>query len=346
MAEALSARAMRKEPTGAGRRYYGESLVDLAYEMLRPTGHVRGLDPRHHGRRILDVALAHGTSDFPLLLGNVLNKMLLPSYESAQPTFRLIAARKQINDFRAQRFLRAGDFPLPLAVGENGEITQGTIGENQETVTALSYGRIFSISRMALVNDDLSAFDQIATSAANRVSDFHNATFFSTCITVGSGLGPTLSDSVVLYNATHANIAATGVLSLTTLGSAREKMMAQTSLNGLKLNILPAFLVVSPASLTLAEQQVATIAPALTSSVNPFAGKLTAVGDANLTGTRFYVIADPARLAQYVYGYIGEVPLRFEVRAGWEVEGIQAKVVTDFACGAIEYRAGVTGAGA
>jgi hypothetical protein len=34
------------------------------------------------------------------------------------------------------------------------------------------------------------------------------------------------------------------------------------------------------------------------------------------------------------------------LRPRFEVEGIDAKVVTDFAVGAIEHRAGVTGAGA
>ena len=35
-----------------------------------------------------------------------LNKMLLPAYELAQPTYRLIAALKTFNDFRPHRFLR------------------------------------------------------------------------------------------------------------------------------------------------------------------------------------------------------------------------------------------------
>ena len=106
-------------------------------------------------------------------------------------------------------------------------------------------------------------------------------------------------------------------------------------------------LLTSPASLTLAETLVATLSPTVATDVNPFAGRLIAVGDANLTGTRFYLLADPARLPQYIYGFLaGEPPLRFEVRAGFEVEGIDAKVVTDFGVGAIESRAGVSGAGA
>ena len=67
----------------------------------------------------------------------------------------MIAAQRQFTDFRAHRFLRSGDFPIPPLVGEAGEITQGTMSESEETVTCLTYGRIFSISRQALFNDDL-----------------------------------------------------------------------------------------------------------------------------------------------------------------------------------------------
>jgi len=123
-------------------------------------------------------------------------------------------------------------------------------------------------------------------------------------------------------------------------------MMAQASLDGMKLNISPSILHVSPASLTLAEQLVAQLTPVQPSDVNPFAGRLTPVGDANLSGTRYYLLADPARLAQYVYGRLDSTgPFRFEVRAGFEVEGVEAKCVTDFGCGAVEFRAGIAGAG-
>jgi hypothetical protein len=348
MTEGLAARAMRKEPSEFGRRYADSTIVECAFECLSRYGHHQGLDVRRHGNRIVQQALAHTTSDFPLLLGNVLNKQLLPMYESAQATFRLIASPREFKDFRPARFLRAGDFPLPLALGEASEIKHGTMGENEELVSLLTFARIFGISRVALVNDDLGAFVTLAQSAATRVSDFHNATFFSTCITAAAGLGPTLLEgSVAVYNAAHGNLTTGGALDVAKIGSGRALMMNQTSIDGLKLNAAPKFLLVSPASLTLAEQLVATIAPAQASDANPFANKLTPIGDANLSGTRFYLLADPSRLAQYIYGSLaGEGPLRVEVRTDFATEGLQVKVVTDFGCGAIEYRAGVSGAGA
>jgi hypothetical protein len=232
-----------------------------------------------------------------------------------------------------------------LQLNESAEIVQGSMSEGRENVSCLTFARIFEISRVALVNDDVGFFSQLPGLAARRVADFHNMHFFSTCILPNSGTGPTMSDNVVVFHSTHANVTAAGALDLTRLAEGRSLMMKQTSLDGLKLNLLPKFLLVSPDSLTLAEQYVAQIQPTQPSEANPFAGRLTPLGDANLTGTRFYLLADPAALAQYVHGYLDGVPLRVETRVPFESESLQVKVVTDLAVGAVEHRAGVTGAG-
>ena len=99
--------------------------------------------------------------------------------------------------------------------------------------------------------------------------------------------------------------------------------------------------------MTAAEQLTATLAPTVQTDVNPFAGRLVAVGDANITGTRFYLIADPARLPTYVYGGLdGQLGPRTKVREGFEIEGIEFKLAIDFAVGAIDFRGCVTGSGA
>ena len=344
MAEGLAARIAHRAPSEVGRRYADASFVELAFETLSWRGYHRGLDVRRNASRI--VQLAHTTSDFPLLLANALNKNLLPSYELAQPTFKQISAVRQFNNFLPHPQLRGGDFPLPLQLGEAGEITQGTMSESRENISVLTFARIFDISRVALVNDDVGFFQQLTALAARRVADFHNAHFFSTSIAAGAGLGPAMADGLTVYHATHSNTASAGALSVTLIGESRAKMMSQTSLDGLKLNLLPRYLLVSPTSLTLAEQYTAELSPQVASEVNPFGGRIIPLGDANLTGTRFYLLADPAVLPQYVHGFLDGVPLRVETRTPFETEGLQVKVVTDFAVGVVEHRAGVTGAGA
>src|SRR5262249_14689353 len=90
MAEGLSARARGVAPAAGGQRYYRATFVECAFDMLKPRGLVRTLDARRNGGRIIELAL-HTQSDFPLLLSNALNKSMLPAYQNANPTYRLLA---------------------------------------------------------------------------------------------------------------------------------------------------------------------------------------------------------------------------------------------------------------
>ena len=70
------------------------------------------------------------------------------------------------------------------------------------------------------------------------------------------------------------------------------------------------------------------------------------IADANLTGKRVYILADPNRLAQYVYGGLGgTIGPRTETRAGFEIDGVEFKMSLDFAVGPIDFRGGVTAKG-
>lgn len=348
MAVALAARAMRKECPEPARQYALSSIAECAFECLSLNGRTRGrnLDARRQPDEVIQLAL-HGTGDFPSLLANVLNKTLMPAYELADPTFRKISAKKTFKDFRPHRFLRAGDFPVPLQVDEHGEFKHGTMSEGSETATLVTYGRILGLSRQLLVNDDLGALQDIGSTAGRRIADFQNSTFFSTLITAGAGLGPALADALTVYHATHLNVIIAGALDNTRLADGVAKMMIQTSIDGLKLNVQPSILLVSPTNFANALTFVATLTPAQASQVNPFAGQLQVIADANLTGTRFYLLASPSVLPQYIWGSLeGQEGPRVETRVGWSVDGVETKVALDYAVAAIEFRGGATGAGA
>jgi hypothetical protein len=352
MAVALAARGTRKRDIPEQARQYASfSIVEMAQECLSFVGRGKGLDRRQDAAQIIELAL-HSNSDFPLLLANALNKILLPMYDQANPTYRQVAAQKTFNDFRAHTFLRAGDFPIPLLVGENGEYQSGTLTETGESVTCYTYGRILGISRQIMINDDTGAFADIATMAGRRAADFENYTFFTNCILAGSEMGPTLSTSNIantVYHANHKNVTAGGAISNTLLGSARALLMAQTSPDGLKLNVPAAIVLCSPTTLTATEQLLTAItAPSSAANVNIFAGRLRAIGDANLgTSTRFYVLAEPSVLPNYVYGFLGGAAgPRTALRDGFRTDGIEFKLSLDFGCGAVDYRGGATGAGA
>lgn len=345
MSESLASRALGSACPEPARAFERKTIAECGYAILEKLGQTRGraLDPL---RSPLDVIkLAMGTTDFPSILANVLNKTLLGAYEAAAPSFTRISQMKQFKDYRPHRFVRAGDFPLPLIVGEGGEITQGAMGESHETITAYKYARILAILWEVLVNDDLNAFTDFGGMVARRIRDNENKLFYDNVIKTGSGLGAAMTDGVAVYNSAHANVNSAGALSNDRLNEAFGLMAAQTSIDGLKINVGPRYVLTSATSHILAKTLLTAIQATQASNVNPWAGIMEPIWDANLSGVRYYVLADPSQGSNYIHGTLNNQPPRFEVRPGFEVEGVQVKVVHDFGCGAVDYRYGVTGAG-
>lgn len=303
-------------------------------------------------QRLADIR-AMSTSDFPLVLSTAANKMMINAYQIAAPTYRLIGARKRFSDFKPHNFLRLGDFPMLLEKTESAEFQYGAMSEANSPVVLGTFGRIIHLTRRVLVNDDLSAFADLPVKAGQRVADFENAQFWA-LLAQNSGAGPTIFEKNMpsgrpLFHTDHANFTSSGtVIDVTNVGVGRAMMRKQTSLDGLKLNIAPRYLVTSPDRETVAQQFTAnTIYPTQDSGVNPFRGQLVPVSDANLSGNAWYLFADPANVETLVYGYLaGAEGPQIAVRDGFVTDGIEMRVFIDFATGGVDFRGAYKNAGA
>ncbi len=358
--EALIARAGRHmptakfEPTERSRGFINMPVLEMFAELARAHGHK--IDRHARGAALWDSLVqlrALSTSDFPLLLANTGNKILVKAYELAGSTYELIGARKLMNDFKPHSFIRGGDFPNLLLKGETGEFKYGSMSEAQNQLTLATYGRVLGISRRMIVNDDLGAFVDLPAKAGRRVADFNNATFWAQ-LALNSGAGPTIFEKNMptgrpLFHSDHANYASSGtIIDVTNVGVGRAAMMNQQSLDSLKLNVMPKYLFVSPDKMTQAEQFCAVnIVAAKDSDSNPFKGRLTPVGDANVTGNAWYLFADPAVLETMVYGFLnGAEGPQIRSEEGFKTDGVEMLVYEDFVAGAIDYRGAYKNAGA
>ena len=124
--------------------------------------------------------------------------------------------------------------------------------------------------------------------------------------------------------------------------------MKQTSLDGLKLNIVPKYLVVSPDKLTEALKATTVITnPQTTSYANVQGALLTPIADANLSGNAWYLQADPGSAATHIYGYLdGASGPQIRTDEPFGVLGMAMQVVLDFGVGAIDYRGSYKNPGA
>jgi hypothetical protein len=325
-----------------GAAYVGRSLMELG----RMTLEVRGVRTDGLNRsRVAGMALGlesrapgmHSTSDFPLILANVANKTLRSAYEDAPGGLILVSRRKSLNDFKPVSRMQLGQGPSLKKVNEAGEFTYGTIGEERETYKLATFGRIFAITRQAIVNDDLSAFEQIPAAFGQASRALERDLLAEPIITNAA-----MADTVALFHADHFNLG-TGELSIAGLSLGRAAMRAQRGTDGRLIDIEPAWIIVPAALETAAEQVVSALQAAKFSDVNPFAGRLKVAVetrlDANSTAA-WYLFAEPGRADTLELGFLdGQDGPFIETRIGFEVDGMEIKCRHDCAAKAIDWRA-------
>ncbi len=334
-------------------RSYGEmGLVEMAAECAGYRGSIR---TARAVNEVLDAAFkrsgygSHTTSDFPAIMLDAMNKRLLARYETAAPAYRRFAAPYMAGDFRFQNVVRAGDFPALQAVGENGEIKGGTFSESRERIKVDPYGVTFNISRVMIINDNLSAIDQVLGSAGIRVSDWENAQAFASLLSA-AGAGPTLlSDNTAVFHANHGNLAGSGsAISVASVGAGRAAMMKQTTLDGIKANFTPMTLLTGPDKSVEAEQLLTSITPATNANAVPDSiRRMSTVSDANISGNAWFLFADPAIAPTWLYAYLeGYQGPRLSSEERFGVQGLGVKLEHDFGVAAIDYRGAYRNAGA
>jgi phage head maturation protease len=342
--EALFTRAAPgHRPSEAARPYIGLSIPEIGRDILRARGMATtGLS----AATVITRALT--TSDFALILGDTANRILRQAYQAAPIGIKQLARQASAKDFRAKMSLMLSEAPTLEKVSEDGEFTHGSLAEAGESYRLETFGRIVSISRQALVNDDLGAFTTLNTRFGVAAAEFE-AMHLLALLESNSGAGPTMADTVALFHASHGNVAASGAApSETTLNAARLAMRKQTGLAGGRISVAPRYILVPAELETATSKLVATITPTTVGDVNAFAGQLTPIVEARLaSATRWYLAADPAQMDGLEYAYLdGELGPQIESRTGFEVDGVQVKVRMDFGAGFIEHRGWYANAGA
>lgn len=326
--------ATEKERTESVRQFRGFSLLDLARQMLEMGGvSTRGLS------RDEIVSRALTTSDYPILLANVVNKVLRRAYEGGPQTWRPLSRQMNASDFKEMSALQFGGNMKLEKVTESGEFKQGKMAEAKESWNVETYGKIVSISRQAIINDDLNGFARVSqlfgAAAANLESDIMWGLITKNV---------KMSDGKAIFDAAHKNLVAVNAgaaPSTTTLSAARLALRKQTGLEAELLNLQMKYLIVPPELETVAEQLMNNrYMPTEQDKINVFASALQIISEARLTDTKaWYMTADPSQIDMLVHSYLdGQEGLYTETRYGFEVDGVQIKVRKDFGGGVMDYR--------
>lgn len=347
--------APRTQLDDNGRQYRGMSLLEIGRDFLEAHGvSTRGLDRMALAQRMLHFRAvgSMGTTDFTSLFANVANKRLRNAYDENAGTYAMWARRApNAPDFKNLSVVNLSGAPDLLQVNEHGEFKYGKMTDGAETYAVLTYGRIVSLTRQAIVNDDLRGFERLVTAFGFAARRLENRTVYSQ-LTANANL----ADGGALFNATavttaggHANLqtGAGSALQFSSLVTARTSMRLQKGLASEELNLAPAYLIV-PATLEQTAYQLTSTqyVPSTKAEVNEFrAGGRTAltpvvepVLDANST-TAWYLASDSAQIDTVEYCYLdgAEGPV-IESEVGFETDGVSYKCRLDFAAKAIDFR--------
>jgi hypothetical protein len=346
-------------PTDPGE-FRGMRLIDLARHALEMRGvSVRGL----HGEALVKRALEYRdagmntTSDFAVLLETAVNKTFLGQYAITPTTWQRWAGKKSVQDFRTATFYRPGSFGVLDSVSEAGEIKHKNIPDGAKAqLTASTKGNIIGITRRAIVNDDLGAFQNLAAGLGQAAAFSVESDAFA-LITANAGLGTTQSDAQPLFHANRSNIGATGAMSVTTWDSAAAIMAVQKDVSAQMILDLKPAVWLGPKGLeaTAKVLNTSTIDPTVSKgqAPNPVNGMVRdVIGTGRLPGTggtttRHYFLADPGLFPVFAVGFIDgqEAPV-ITSQQSFEYDGMQIRILFDYGVAILDYRGAVACAGA
>ncbi|WP_267380523.1 MULTISPECIES: prohead protease/major capsid protein fusion protein [unclassified Sphingomonas] len=362
--DALYARMSGRAPTDQAREFAGMTMVQLAGEMLSRNGvaNAHRMAPNEVlsasawnrvGARagfVQDHARAfaggmHTTSDFPDLLTAAGQRFLLDMFAAAASPLKTVARQRSARDFRQISGLQLSGFGTLVEVPESGEIKSGTFKSRKESYALKTFAKQFSLSRQAIINDDLGAFgDPIRLMA--RASAETEASLLAQLI----DSNPIMADGKPLFHASHGNLAPVGAApSVETLDAGRFAMRMQKDDDGVTpLATAPKYILSAASDETLIEKLISSPLTAnQVDNANPFAGKLAPLVDPRLGGDGWYLFADPALSPVLEYAYLdGEAGPHVEMQEAWDTLGTAFRVYMDFGAGVVDSRGAYKNPGA
>ena len=317
------------------REFSGMSMREVCREMLMRSGQSTG------GNVVEMVGRALSTTDLPNLLTDTANRVLMDGWESADRQWEVWCGLDSVSDFKELTLLDFASGDDLALIPEGGEYQNGRAAEHAESVKIETYGKIFPLTRQAIVNDDLGAFARIARNHGEAAARMVNRL---ACRVLTAN--PTMGDGKALFHNDHGNLVSSGgnVPTVETLGAAFLKMRTQKDALGNRVQIRPQFFIAPAALETGAEvffnsQLIGT--QEKPNQANIYAGSvLTRVYDAELddvSATDWY-LAGPKGKTVTIFTLNGATAPYLEYKEGWRVDGVEYKVRLDVAAKAVAWQ--------
>lgn len=308
-----------KDPAAGAEEFRGMSIRDMMNDCARREGiqSPERIDPIDLMRQYFTPASA-----FPSILDQAINKAYVAGYNNAPVTFDVWTVKGTLTDFKPTRSnYRQGNAGELLLVPEGGELKQDKIADHLLPQRKLNtFGRQFTLSREAIINDDIGLVTSLparyATSARRTINKQVYAILANNAV---------IYDGTPMFTAAHGNLVGTGTIpTLKSLQQMINMLMLMKDENGDPIAGVPRYVVV-PIGLGDAIRQiigsqtivVESASGTLTTQANPLLNRgLVVVEDAYLNtlttdaAIAWYLVADPSIVPTIQVDYLNgqEIP--------------------------------------
>lgn len=195
-------------PSDGARDLMGMSLKDLAIDSLSAEGQ-SGLNRRSADEifSMVQRQFFNPTSAFPAILDNAINKAYVEGHNKAPVTFDRFTKKGTLTDFKvSDNNYIAGPVGEFYEVPENGELKHDKPTDAKRPTRQLkTYGRQFTLSRQAFINDDIGLVTRIPARYAAAARRTINKQVYEILVNNAA-----IYDGTPLFSADHKNVLATG----------------------------------------------------------------------------------------------------------------------------------------
>lgn len=285
---------------------------------------------------------AFSTASVSGLLSNIAQKTLLDGFNYSDQTWREICRIASVNDFKEHtRYRLNSDFKFD-EIGADGEFKHGQIGEESYGNKVATHGKMFSLTRQMIINDDLGAFTELPWQIGVGANDAINDMVWPLLLSLVS------SGFFASGNSNYAAGAGTafGVGGLTQAIKLMRKMPAKGKKTKRPSGVKPSVLLVPPnlefealRLMNAVDFNETTTADSPKANFNPYKGRFKVActeyigGEylANGSDLAWYLFADPKIKAAIEIAFLGgkDTPTVERADTAFNTLGIQFRAYLD-----------------
>ncbi|ELK1207581.1 ClpP-like prohead protease/major capsid protein fusion protein [Escherichia coli O166:H7] len=335
-----------------GNPYAMMSLFEMAQASLTDRGISVGSFLNRS--QVVNAAFTHSSSDFSHILAGGAEKSVLKGWQDSGETFQKWTRTGSLSNFHEAQRVGLNGFSKLDKVPEGAEYKYITTSDKGVPIALATYGNIFSVTRQAIINDDLTQLTTIPMAMGRAAARTVGNLVYLLLTSNGK-----FTDGKALFHADHKNLIAKD-MDMVGLDEARKLMRLQEDANGDSLNITPAFVLV-PAALESAARRAILSSSSVfpvgdESTINQNPGIINVVKDMaeviveprlDKANSKEWYVAAAKGMDTIEVAYLDGMDTPYlEEQVGFTVDGVAWKVRIDAGVAALDYRGLLKSSGA